>query len=402
MKANPGGIVSPDNVIGRDRLIERLWKTLEQRGLVLVAERRMGKTAIVKKMEAEPSPNKMVLWKDVEAVSSPAEFVERLAQDINAFLSALRQTENWIKSLWASLGGTEICGMLKLPQSSTPYWKAHLERILGEFAQRETRPIILIWDEFPWMLQKIAHRENSFKVVELLDTLRGLRQEHANLRMVYTGSIGLHHVLNSLHDEGYVNEPDNDMSTIEIPPLDHPDAVELARALIRGEGLVEKAGSEESIAGVAETIAALSEGVPFYIHHIVAALADEERPATRQSVEEVVAKALIAPQNPWDLEHFRKRLPSYYGERARLVRAVLDRLAEEQPLGLDDLHEKLKIAFHPDNEASRRVVDGDREGFRELVKLMQRDHYLLQEQNGKYRFYLNLIRRWWRIDMGIS
>ncbi|MEZ5602385.1 MAG: hypothetical protein R3F36_16280 [Candidatus Competibacteraceae bacterium] len=41
--------------------------------------------------------------------------------------------------------------------------------------------------------------------MDLLDTLRGLRQTHANLRMIYTGSIGLHHIVTALREEGYVN-----------------------------------------------------------------------------------------------------------------------------------------------------------------------------------------------------
>jgi len=47
MKANPGGQIPPDEVIGRDALIKRLWRILERQSLVLSAERRMGKTCII-------------------------------------------------------------------------------------------------------------------------------------------------------------------------------------------------------------------------------------------------------------------------------------------------------------------------------------------------------------------
>ena len=71
MKANPGGAVSPENVMGRDHLIDRLWATLKHQSLVLVAERRMGKTCIIKKMEAQPPDETMSRVRDVGGVSSP-------------------------------------------------------------------------------------------------------------------------------------------------------------------------------------------------------------------------------------------------------------------------------------------------------------------------------------------
>ncbi len=38
MRANPGGQIAPSEVIGRDRLIQRLWEILERQSLVLSAQ----------------------------------------------------------------------------------------------------------------------------------------------------------------------------------------------------------------------------------------------------------------------------------------------------------------------------------------------------------------------------
>lgn len=46
--------IAPENVVGRDRLIAQLWKTIERESVVFTAERRIGKTTVMKKMEAEP------------------------------------------------------------------------------------------------------------------------------------------------------------------------------------------------------------------------------------------------------------------------------------------------------------------------------------------------------------
>jgi len=41
MKANPGGQIIPDQVVGRDGLIRDLWETLERQSVLLTAERRI-------------------------------------------------------------------------------------------------------------------------------------------------------------------------------------------------------------------------------------------------------------------------------------------------------------------------------------------------------------------------
>lgn len=395
MRANPGGIVSPEYVIGRDRLIERLWANLKHQSLVLVAERRMGKTCVIKKMEAQPPEGTVIRVRDVGGVSSPIEFVERVAEDVEKHLNGFQKTAKRTKALWSSLGGSDIFGV-RLPATAAPHWKALLEQALGDLAEYKDRRAILCWDELPWMLQKIERSEGEAVVVDLLDTLRGLRQTHANLRMVYTGSIGLHHVLTELRDEGYVHSPVNDMRTVEVPPLDQADAETLAKTLIEGEAL-----ASNSITETVAIIAKLVDAIPFYIHHVVAAMADRDQPATPETAEKIVAESL-ANSPDWDLEHFRSRLGKYYGERAEIVRALLDQLAEVESLSLNELHERLKINPLINSNSARRVVEGDREALRTLLKLMQRDHYLRQNQNGSYQFRFNIIRRWWRLDQGLA
>ncbi len=240
-----------------------------------------------------------------------------------------------------------------------------------------------------------------------------MRQTHADVRLVYTGSIGLHHVLSSLREEGYANSPLNDMRTVEVPPLDRTDATRLAEALLHGEGLLTGAGDrgadpkpdqtpDQDSAPVAERIAELVDQVPYYIHHVIASLADAGRAATPAAVDAMVAHGLTEPQDPWHLEHYRARLPDYYQARAGIARTLLTILAETQPLGLDDLHERLRTDCRPDNDRARALVEGDREALRALVKLMQRDHYLAQQPDGGYRFRFDLIRRWWRLDLGLG
>jgi len=66
MKANPGGNIDPDDAYGRDLLIDRIWRQLETQCVLLNAERRIGKTTLIKKMVAQPRPGWVPIFQDLE------------------------------------------------------------------------------------------------------------------------------------------------------------------------------------------------------------------------------------------------------------------------------------------------------------------------------------------------
>ena len=66
MKANPGGQIDSSEVVGRDELIEQIWDTLDQQSIRMNAERRIGKTTIIKKLCAEPRSGWVPIFQDLE------------------------------------------------------------------------------------------------------------------------------------------------------------------------------------------------------------------------------------------------------------------------------------------------------------------------------------------------
>ncbi len=193
--------------------------------------------------------------------------------EVDQFLSARHRTARRARDLLEAIGGAEVGGAIKLPSFSgdTP-WKDILtnsvQDLVHEREKRSDRPLFL-WDEVPFMLANIKDRDGEPVAMEVLDTLRGLRQTHggSGLRMIITGSIGLHHVINSLKQQNYANSPFNDTFPFEVPTLDLNPARELAARLMEGESIQTKSPEE-----TAATIAQVSDRFPFYIHHIVKAL----------------------------------------------------------------------------------------------------------------------------------
>ena len=392
MKANPGGYIPSAEVVGRDSLIQKIGRSLERQSVVLTAERRMGKTSIVKKMADEVQAGKLPIYRDLEGIKTPVDFVQVVFRDVEGYLSRQRVTAGRTRKFLSELSGLEIGGFgtsIKIPEIAAPHWKELLSKTIEDLGENQQQIIIFFWDELPLMLYDIKRASGEDLAMELLDTLRALRQSHSQLRMVFTGSIGLHHVLHSLKRSGYANDPTNDMDVVEVPPLAEADAKGLAQRLIDGEGI-----QTDDVSRLAQSIAEIVDGMPYFIHLVVDNLVEKGGAASIDAVEEIVTTALTDPQDRWYLSHYTGRVNQYYTvEEQPFALALLDALASiQQSLPFAALFNLLKS----------RLVTEDDERARNVLSLLQRDHYVAKKIDGTFCFRFPLIQRSWRLQRGLA
>ena len=81
-KINPGGRLDTKDIIGRDNEIDRYWRVLQRQGLVLAAERRIGKTHILFKMREECKSGYVPFYQDLEAVHSIADLIRSIYRTV--------------------------------------------------------------------------------------------------------------------------------------------------------------------------------------------------------------------------------------------------------------------------------------------------------------------------------
>jgi hypothetical protein len=379
MKANPGAIVSPSEVIGRDRLITNLWERLEQQSLILSAERRMGKTSVIKKMQAEAPKNKLPIYHDLSGVRTSLEFVEVVLQDVEEYLSGLNRTAKKARELLRQLSETEIMS-LKLPKFAAPHWKNILTKTIADLVENQDRQVILLWDEVPYML---TNMEDGV-AMEVLDMLRSLRQMYSKVRMVFTGSIGLHHVVASLKKKGYSGAPTNDMYSVDLPPLSQADATELALRLLEGEN-INTINPQETAENIAQNV----NCIPFYIHHLILKLKTRGNFVDVETIPELIDECLLDHLNPWQIQHYQERIDSYYDDEQRFYAFnLLDILAtSEQPLFLNELLNRLSL--QPEFSSHEKT--------RKILRLLEQDYYIIRQKDLKYCFRYSLIQRYWQI-----
>ena len=393
MKANPGGNIAAASAVGRDRLCQACWSALEGQSIRLENERRLGKTTVVRKMVAMAPASTRTIVMEVGGLSSTVGFIEELIDKIDAAIPEKgKGFKTRARGVISAVAGVEIAGV-KIPEMAKRDWRKILLGCFDELMQTTPDRVVLFWDEIPWMLQKIKAAEGDGAVVDLMDTLRDVRQTHERVRMVYTGSIGFHHVLAQLEQDGKASRPVSDMRRIDVPPLDRASAIALALGLLQGEGLQ----AADPVA-TAEALYENTGGIAFYIHSVVADLIPGGD-ASPEKVARHVVTALRSPSDPWEMRHFNTRLKAYYGQSEHRARALLDAVAEAQgPCPFDVLLARLQAIA---GDALTAIEPHELSG---LLRRLMLDHYLVEPETAPsyYEFRFPLLRRWWRIERRID
>jgi len=383
MRATPNQMPALADIVGRDDLVADLRGEVQRSSLVLLAERRVGKTTVLRKLDdALSGAGCLCLRQDLEGCGGVREFAERVARAATERLKGLPRWRGQALGLVDRLGGAQAGGWA-LGGGLRRTWQTVLDSAVTDLLDaHKTGLVALLWDEFPMMLQGFGQpADPGDGAGALLDHLRALRQRHPRLRLVLTGSIGLHHVLRPIGKTASIN----DIEPREVPPLALPNAVDLARRLLTGESF-----AAARAADVAEAIALGADCVPYYIHHLVKALlARREQPLDAAAVADARRRCLRDAADPWHLTHFEERLGTYYGDRAPHARRVLEAVAES-----------VGPVAHEAIEARLRQT-GDTVDLPELLRDLVVDHYLRADDGSRaYAFRFGVVRDWWRWRIG--
>jgi len=152
MKANAGGVIAPEQVVGRDTFIQTLWQRVEQQSVILTSERRIGKSSVIRKMKAQPPSHVTVILRDVEGISTIKEFVTRLVDDLSKHQDLTAKGLSLVDKFRKELSDWKIFGVT-IPKQTDPNWMLLLENIINDLAElyaNENKKLLMIWDEFPW------------------------------------------------------------------------------------------------------------------------------------------------------------------------------------------------------------------------------------------------------------
>ncbi len=184
---NPGGVLHPEQVIGRDTLIGECWYTLQTCSLALLAPRRMGKTSVCRRMARWPAPGFVTRYRDLEGRSRATDLGELdrsghadEAMTLLDLLRAMRQQHMHIRMvLTGSIGLQEVIASLKRrgygndpindvarilvhplePEEAVMLCTALARGLGGTAVQTETvAQIASLCEGHPYLIQHVLHR----------------------------------------------------------------------------------------------------------------------------------------------------------------------------------------------------------------------------------------------------
>ncbi len=391
-----GGAVPPARIVGRDDIIRRVWDTLETQSAILQAERRIGKTCVVLKMAAEPSTGWRPVYFVVEGVRSPGAFASRLVEELSTLASIRGFIFANLKNLYGQVFGKPVLNF-QLPEVRD-HWQNLLMTLLRDLRDNSADRLLLVWDEFPAMIENIAVDHGATTAMQLLDLLRDFRHEdpQGRVRMLYTGSIGLHLVVAALRAKGHKNPSQNDMYAFSLGGLAREDAILHARLDL--EGLV--AGKDirlgDPIDVVAGALADEADGLPFYMSHAAVKLCDVEGAIRAADARNAVDRLIRDTNDVASFRHYANRIEQYYNFQpagAVVSTEILNTLCrDDRPMVEADLYDAVSSKTSPGTNAE----------FRKCLEMLVTDHYLVIDGDSprRYAFKYGLIRRWWRVNRG--
>ena len=391
----PGNVPDPEDLYGRDALLEHLWRTIASNNILLLAPRRFGKTGVMRHVLKQPQGEYLPIYFDLEDVDSPDEFVWRvvgevLAQDrLRSLLQAARglpaAIKGWVRETFDEM---EFEGArLKFREDIGGDWRNVARRLLLEL-EKAGPTLVFIFDELPAMLDKVRRASSDDEARSFMAWFRSVRMQQQDElrrhRFVVGGSTGLDLILRHLA------APDtlNDFARIYVEPLNREEAVRLVGDL----GL--SSAIELPAALVDPLLALIGPPVPYFIHLLFSQLGQlpphQRQPLTYDALEATYRERVLGPACKRYFDHYEIRLARYGRPVERAAVAVLSAIAEAplDRVGASALYETYRRT---------RGRDADEREFDELLADLECDWYVvLDPTTNEYHFMLSVMRDWWR------
>ena len=329
-----GGVVPSEDVVGRVRESTEVLASLSRSGAVLVGDRRHGKTSLSRLVQ------RLAAEQGAVVVSVSAER-ETYAEFVSALISELARLDpTWATEL-GKIRLTLRAGPVRLERDRRA--AATLDELLDHAIRRARGHTLALFIDEVSVLARNLERAEAGSGDTFLHLLRRVRQENpGKVATVLSGSIGFHHVSDDAPSTV------NDIPKIAVGPIRSDHATYLAECLLLGSGT-----PTTDQHAVAAAIAAAAENVPYYIQHLVAAARkssyDTQVPVYPELIELLALDAIDNPHDPWDLRHYRDRLPHYYGADAHAIAGLLDIYAHTT--------RPLDVGHRADAAAQRRKPD---------------------------------------------
>jgi uncharacterized protein len=363
------------NYIPLQDIINRTVSTLQAGdNIILSGHRRIGKTLLMQHIEATESKPFIPTYLIVESVDSVNEFYRKLLFHLvdKNFIGKWEllgiSTKQWLKSINIE----EIGAKVRFGNPKEIDYQSEFEGFLEKLAI--DRPIVLMLDEFPQVLENIRSMEGETQVRQLLTGLREIRQDSrikAKVRFLLAGSIGLQNVVEGMGMTKHIN----DLKEIKMRSFTPEEAEAYLQCLFAAKAI---SASPRVIDSIKRRINHL---VPFYLSLLVDELSAGE--IDNDHIDQAF-EAILGHRNNFEHWHNRLKPQALKPEEYRFCKTLLNTASDPDKPHLNK-PEITNIAVQHD------VIDE----LPRLLNILVHDGYLVKDESMNYRFISPVLRAWW-------
>ena len=401
LRPTQGNWVTGDRFWGREYDIKRFKEILEGGAHIhLSAQRRIGKTSLMREVGRKLSHRYTCVYVDVEDAKSPEDFVAALgaatrahqglwAKTVDVFRNVLGTSADAIESLQLD----EV--VIKIREGLVGgSWKAKADRLIAALAESD-KQVILFLDEVPILVNRMLgglYEETTPEKRESTDIflswMRRVALRHqGRIRFVVTGSIGFGPILRSAGLSSTINH----LHHFDLRPWDEETTLGALHALGNWCGLTWANDAAERV------IELLGVCIPHHVqvffghvrevterrHDTVCSIADVEKAYTTR---------MLGTRGHAELDTFEERLKLVVPHHA--LPFIFDLLTEAAVTGRLDTG---TVGYYlRDHGFEGR--DGDELG-RHVLDVLDHDGYL-HRTDDHYAFASHLLRDWWQAKHG--
>ena len=366
---------------------------------LLTAQRRMGKTSLVRELLRRLSADGdfQTVFVDLEDAGSAADAVAEIAFQSQPAQRAWSR----IKSLFANVGErietvsvAEVRVKLRAGVDAGN-WRQKGDAVLAALAESD-RPVVLAIDELPILVNRML-KDDDYRITpegrravdEFLSWLRWNGQDHrGGICLIVSGSVGLEPILRQANLSAHANI----FSPFDLKPWNEQTALDCLAALAEGRDL------DLPLAARREMCRRLRCLAPHHVQRFFDSL-DEDlrlagtRSATPDDVARVYTAEMLGVRGQADMDHYESRLKLVLGPEG--CRDALDLLTEAAVNGgvLEHGAIERRRGYFRSRAAVVPVPIED------VLRVLEHDGYLEAQQDG-YRFVSGLLEDWWRARHG--
>jgi hypothetical protein len=400
-QANGNWVKGEDRFWNREQEIELFIERLDEgANLYLIAQRRIGKTSLMREVENRIDDDYICLQLDLQKAKTPEDVIVELSVATHEYASLWTKTRETFSNILS--GTTESLQALQLDQLRVEIkdgllggnWPTKGNRLLTELADSE-KQVVIFMDELPILLNRILgppDEERDGQSVEMVDELMSWIRKNAiehrgDIRFVIAGSIGLEPILRRIGLSATINN----FKPINLKPWDADTAIGCLEALANNYDVEFEEGACERIT---ERLACcIPHHVQMFFSHIYERCRKRgDMTCTVEDVDQVYEEHMLSTKGHAELSTFEERLEMMVGND--LLPFVLDLLTEAAVAnGLT--HDAIDV-HREEHELSGR--EGT-EKTREVLQILEHDGYLRRESE-QYVFISHLLRDWWKRRFG--